>query len=143
MLHHPAIPLPQSPGRAGTKRDPWLPVMQHLRGSAWRPAQQHQELLIEEVVVGESLEELRERNTALEQLWMEIPLSPNALAYPQPSTKPGSRSGVAGSPLPGLPSLAGDLLPIIIIMSRARSTVKRCKAGRFQQSLTDQKSRSQ
>lgn len=65
-----------------------------------------------------------------EQIWMEIPLAPDALAYPQPSTKPGGRTclpGVPGSPLPGLPSLAEDLLPITIV-SRARSTVQRSKA---------------
>lgn len=42
-------------------------------------------------MVGESFEELHERNMTLEQVWMEIPLAPDALAYPQPSTKLGSR----------------------------------------------------
>lgn len=80
------------------------------------PAQQHQELVVEEVEVGESLEERRERNTALALGWMEEPLAPEALAWaPTARHKLGSRTCLAGgpsSPLPGLPTLAGTCCPL-------------------------------
>lgn len=86
-------------------------------------------------MVGKSLEELHDFEAGLDG---DIPCTQCGLPTAIPQARKQDLAGVPGSPLPGL---AGDLPPIVIVC-RARSTVKRSKAGWFQHSLTGQKSRS-
>lgn len=98
-------PTAAEPRGAQTKQDPWLPGTWHLQGSAWPPAQRHQQLLIEEVVAGENLEELHERNMTLEQVWIEMPLLP--MHWLTHSCPPSQEAGAAQ--LPPCQALQGTL----------------------------------